>query len=129
MAETPKSMYWQKKGIKRVLTLQFEEGDDILKGIESAMRENGIHEVNIVEATGSIRSGLGNYLNGSQFLTKNFDNSKIKIAAGHFEIKGSIFGVLKIIPAALDAHVTVAKAKAVDGMEMKLSYYTYEDSP
>ena len=94
-------MYWQKKGIKRVLTLQFEEGDDILKGIESAMRENGIHEVNIVEATGSIRSGLGNYLNGSQFLTKNFDNSKIKIAAGHFEIKGSIFGVLKIIPADL----------------------------
>lgn len=128
MADAPKSMYWQKKGIKRILTLQFDEGDDILKGIESAMRENGIHEVNIVEATGSIRSGLGNYLNGSQYLTKSFNNSQIKIATGHFEFKGSLFGVLKIIPVDLDSHVTVAKAKAAAGMEMKLSYYTYEDS-
>ena len=109
------------------MTLQFEENDDILKGIEQAMHENHIHEVNVAEATGRIKNGLGNYVQGSSYLTKKFDHTEIKIATGHFEFKGSLFGVLKVIPMDLNEHVTIGKAKAAAGMEMKLQYYEYED--
>ena len=127
MAETPKSMFWQKKATKRIMTLQFDEDDDILKGIEESMRQNGIDDVKIVEGTGKIKTGLGNYVQGSSYLTKQFNNTEIKIATGHFELKRELFGVLKIIPVDLNEHVTIGKAKAAAGMEMKLQYYEYED--
>src|SRR3989338_8850833 len=120
MAETPKSMFWQKKATKRIMTLQFDEDDDILKGIEESMRQNGIDDVKIVEGTGKIKTGLGNYVQGSSYLTKQFNNTEIKIATGHFELKRELFGVLKIIPVDLNEHVTIGKAKAAAGMEMKL---------
>jgi hypothetical protein len=127
MANTPSSMYWQKKAKKKEMVLQFDDEDDILKGIETAMRENGLDETNVLEAKGKIKSGLGNYVQGSQYLTKQFDNTEIKIATGHFELKRELFGVLKIIPTDLNNHVTIGKAKAAQGLEMKLSYYEYEN--
>ncbi|MDD5163947.1 MAG: hypothetical protein PHD95_07135 [Candidatus ainarchaeum sp.] len=126
MANTPSSMYWQKKAKKREMVLQFDDDDDILKGIETAMRENGIDETNVIEAKGKIKSGLGNYVQGSSYMTKEFKNTEIKIATGHFELKRELFGVLKIIPTDLNSHVTIGKAKAEQGLEMKLSYYEYE---
>ena len=126
MADAPKSMYWQKKAIKRAMTLQFEEDDDILKGIEDSLRQYCIDEVKVLEGKGKIKSGLGNYVQGSSYMTKKFDNTEIKIATGHFELKRELFGVLKIIPTDLNEHVTIGKAKAAAGMELKLQYYEYE---
>jgi len=126
-AAIPSSMYWQKKALKKTMTLQFDEDDDILKGIESAMHENCIFKADVAEASGKIKSGLGNYVQGSQYMTKCFNDTEIKIATGHFELgKKGLFGVLKIIPKDLNSHVSIGKAKAKKGMEIKLWYYEFE---
>ena len=123
----PSSMYWQKKALKRTMTLQFDEDDDIIKGIETAMNENCIFRIDVASASGKIKNGLGNYVQGSQYMTKSFDNTEIKIATGHFELgKKGLFGVLKIIPKDLNNHVTIGKAKAKQGLEINLSYYEFE---
>lgn len=127
MAEL-ESMFWQKKAIERNIVLKFDEGDDVLKCLEQVMHEHKILKANVVEFTGHIKNGAGNYIQGSQFMTKNFDNTGIKKATGYFTInpKVGLFGVLKIIPADLDNHVTIAKAFAMPDLELKLQYYDYE---
>ncbi|MBU1930892.1 hypothetical protein KJ972_05325, partial [Candidatus Micrarchaeota archaeon] len=65
-------------------------------------------------------------LNGSQIMTKVFNDTAVKIAVGHFKVnkKGSL-SVLKIIPTDLNSHVTLSKAKAASDFEVKLSYYEF----
>lgn len=122
----PASMIWTKKASKQTLFLQFDEDDDILGGIASAMADHKIGEASLLECTGHIKSGIGNYLAGNQLLTKNFDNTEIKTAVGHFKRgKGGLFGILKIIPTDLDNHVTIARAKAGPDLQIKLSYYEF----
>ncbi|MBN1940628.1 MAG: hypothetical protein JW772_00435 [Candidatus Diapherotrites archaeon] len=121
------SMYWQKKARKARITIEFDEDDNILECVEKVMRENSVPEVNIEAAFGKIKSGLGNYLEGSKFLTKQFKEDEIKIACGNFKLtKTGLFGVLKIIPKNLDSHVTVAKATAKQGTKIILTYYDFE---
>ncbi len=120
------SMLWQKKAVKQFIRLQFEEDDEIIEGIEQTLRENGIGEAALVECKGHIKSGVGNYLQGSQLMTKNFDNTEVKIATGHFKVSGKgMLGILKFIPTDLDNHVTVARAKAAPDFEVRLSYYNW----
>lgn len=119
-------MYWQKKAQKQFLRLQFDENDDILEGIEAALREHGIGEAALVECKGHIKSGIGNYLQGSQLMTKNFDNTEIKVSTGHFKVsQKGMLGILKFIPTDLDSHVTIARAKAAPDFEVRLSYYEF----
>lgn len=120
------SMVWTKKANKQTMTLQFDEGDDILGGIESGMKEHGVGEASVMDCKGHIKSGIGNYLVGNSLQTKNFDNTLVQNFTGYFKCgKGGLFGVLKIIPNDLDSHVTVAKAKAASDFEVKLSYYEF----
>ena len=108
----PASTYWQKKASKQFLRLTFEEDDDILEGIESALREHNIGEAALVECKGKLKSGVGNYLQGSQLMSNYFNNTEIKIETGHFKVsKKGMLGILKFIPTDLDSHVTIAKAK------------------
>ncbi len=126
MTQAPESVIWTKNATKRTLHLVFDENDDVLKGLENAMIEHNIHEVSILEATGHLKSGLGNYILGSRLFSFNFDNHRIKVATGHFKrSKDGLFGVLKVIPTEGDSHVTIAKAFAGNDFELKLSYYEF----
>ncbi|MBS3061989.1 MAG: hypothetical protein J4215_05395 [Candidatus Diapherotrites archaeon] len=126
MTTSPESMLWTKNATKRILQLVFDENDDVLKCLETAMIEHNIHEVTIIEATGNIKSGIGNYLLGSRLFSYNFDNTRIKMTTGHFKrSKDGLFGVLKIIPQDDNNHVTIAKAIAGPDLELKVSYYEF----
>lgn len=108
------------------MVLQFDEGDDILGGIESSMKQHNVGEASLLDCKGHIKSGIGSYLVGNSLMTKNFDNTLVQNFTGHFKCgKGGLFGVLKIIPTDLDSHVTVAKGKAGADFEIKLSYYEF----
>jgi hypothetical protein len=120
-------MYWQKKAVKKTMKLQYEDDDDILGGLQSAMKQYNIDEAKILDCKGKIKSGLGNYMDGSQFLTKNFSNTEIKKGGGHFKLtKTGIFGVLRVIPNDnKNDLITIGKAKAANGFEIDISYYEY----
>ncbi|GEM_PF-3998909 len=108
------------------MRLIFDDNDDVMAGLLSAMTEHRINEASIQGANGILKAGLGNYMNGSRFMTKNFDHSLIKAGTGHFKrSKTDLFGVLKVIPEDIDSHVTVAKAIAAQDFEITLAYYEY----
>jgi len=120
------SMLWNKGAIPKVLNLEFELGDEILTSIEAVLKENGIGEAKVLEASGKIKEGSGTYLLGNSIRTKNFANTEVKAATGNFKMSSEgMFGILKIIPADLNSHVTIAKAKAAD-LKLKLSYFEFE---
>lgn len=120
------SMVWTQKATKQILHIQFDEEDEIMAGIEATMLQHGIGEAKLEECKGHIKSGLGNYLSGSQLMTWNFNNTEVKNAVGHFKVsKKASMSVLKIIPTTMENHVTLAKAKAAADFEVKLSYYDF----
>lgn len=122
----PDSMLWNKQAKKCTLTLQFEEGDDVLAGVESAMKEHNIGEASLLELTGNIKEGSGNFVRGHTYNTFEFRNTPVKIATGHFKRRSDgLFCVLKIVPANGIDHVTVSRAIAASDLVMKLSYYDF----
>ncbi len=119
-------MIWNKQAKKCTLTLQFDENDDVLAGVESSMKEHQIAEATLVELTGSVKGGSGNFMRGHTYNTFEFNGNRVKIATGHFKRRSDgLFCILKIIPEGSLDHVTVSKAVAGNDLVMKLSYYDF----
>ncbi|MDO8624819.1 MAG: hypothetical protein Q7R47_01955 [Candidatus Diapherotrites archaeon] len=125
-ANAQESMIWTKNATKRTLSLVFDEGDDVLAGLLSAMTEHRIADASIVEVNGKLKGGLGNYMMGSRLLSFNFSDTHVKTGTGHFKrSKDGLFGVLKVIPSDDNNMVTIAKGIAGQDFQIQLSYYEF----
>ncbi|VVB75663.1 Uncharacterised protein [uncultured archaeon] len=109
---------------KQVLTLEFDEGDDILSCIKQGMEQNKIRECDVVDADGALTTATVNAMEGSKFKKIEFSNLKIMRSSGHFKVGGGdLWGSLHVFTEGRKPiSGTVVKAKASQGFKLKLSF-------
>ena len=61
---------FNKKGMKKTIELFFDEDDNILEGVKSAMQEHNVSEVNVEEADGVLKELTVNYFERSSYQSK-----------------------------------------------------------
>ena len=69
---------------KKILTLVFDENDDIIDGIKKACSEVDAKEFKIVGGTGTIKSGRLNYYSNGLLKWRDFSNGKLSNVSGYF---------------------------------------------
>lgn len=109
---------------KKFLTLQFEEGDDVLSCIKQGMEENRVRECDVTDVEGVLTTATVNAMEGQKFKKIDFSNTKILRASGHFKIGGGdLWGALHIFTEGRKPiSGTVVRAKAGHGFTLKLSF-------
>jgi len=109
---------------KQYLTLEFEEGDDILSCIKQGMEQNSIRECDVVDVEGTLTTAAVNAMEGSRFKKIDFSNLKIMRASGHFKISAEdLWGALHVFTEGRKPiSGTVVTAKASQGFKLKLSF-------
>ncbi len=109
---------------KKYLTLEFEEGDDVLSCIKEGMGQNNVKECDVVDAEGSLTTATVNAMEGSRFKKIDFSNLKIMRSSGHFKISaGDLWGALHVFTEGRKPiSGTVVTAKASQGFKLKLSF-------
>ena len=115
---------FKKKGVKRELKLLFEDGDSILEGIKSGMREHGLDSVKIESMEGSVQEALINYFVGNSFKSSVVKDKKIMLSSGGFRLSyDELFGSMKIVTSEKPPlHGTLVRGKAKDGLTINLSF-------
>lgn len=109
---------------KKVLTLEFDEGDDVLAGIKSGLSQNEIREADVVDVDGVLTTATVNSMEGSKFKKIDFSNTKILRASGHFKLGGGdLWGMLHIFTEGRKPiSGTLVRGKASQGFVLKLSF-------
>ncbi len=123
------SEYFYMTAKKKVLSVEMDEGDDVIKSIEQAMRDNSIRESSVQSIEGVIKSGIMNTFNGNKYLAIVLDNTSILNASGNFQLgKEELFGGLNV-SAKLAKATTGRLASAVAGKGLKVSLLFYKEEP
>ena len=114
------------KSVEKTLNLAFDEGDDVISGIKSAIKQHGIKEASAINAEGQLKEATINYFNKSRFVSTEIRNGRIVSCSGRFmNLKDGVIG---------DMHVgfmlgmqmwdgTLVKAVAAKGFELTLKFY------
>jgi hypothetical protein len=115
---------FNKKGIKRNLTLILDEGDGILESIKQGMIQHGLNEVKIEGAEGKVKEVVINYFEHNQFKSSVLKDSNVMLASGSFKLSyGDLYGSMKIATSDKPPmHGTLVKGTAHDGFVIKLSF-------
>ncbi|MDO8627480.1 MAG: hypothetical protein Q7K42_03375 [Candidatus Diapherotrites archaeon] len=123
------SHLFQKRGEKRTLTLILDEGDSILECIKTGMKQQGLNEVTIEGMSGTIKEGIGSYMEGSRFMTKNFANDDVFNASGKYKLQvDQLWGNLHvIINVKSPLNVTLVKGKASQDLKIDMSFIEFID--
>jgi predicted DNA-binding protein with PD1-like motif len=123
---TMESSIYSGKSVEKDLSLEFEEGDDVLSGIRQAIQQHGIRECNAVKADGQLQHATIQYFNKSKFTSTELTNGRIISCSGRFmNLKEGIYG---------DLHVgfmlgmqmwdgTLTKAVAKKGFQITLRFH------
>lgn len=126
------SQFFTGKGVQKNLTLQLEEGDDILACMRAALAEHNIKEATVVEGNGTLKEGLINYFQGNKFKSKDLKNARIVKASGKFLNLGKEWQGDLHIGAMFGMQLlsgTLLKGKATEGLELKLKYVEMQAGP
>ncbi len=119
------------KSVEKTLNLAFDEGDDVLAGIRSAVRQHNIKEASAINAEGQLKEATINYFNKARFVSTDIRNGRIVSCSGRFmNLKDGVIG---------DMHVgfmlgmqmwdgTLVKAVAAKGFELTLKFYQTADA-
>ena len=109
---------------KQYLTLEFDEGDDILSCIKQGMNQNGIRECDVIDAQGALTTATVNAMEGPKFKKIEFSNLKILRTSGHFKITSDdLWGALHVFTEGRKPiSGTVVSAKASQGFKLKFSF-------
>lgn len=129
---TIESSIYSGKSVEKDLTLAFEEGDDVLSGIRTAIQQHGIRECSAVAADGQLQHATIQYFNKSKFTSTELTNGRIISCSGRFmNLKEGIYG---------DLHVgfmlgmqmwdgTLTKAIAKNGFQITLRFHQPVNAP
>ena len=109
---------------KQVLTLEFDEGDNVLAGIKQALIDNRIRETDVVDVSGFLGTFSINTFEGNKFKRIDLSNQEILRASGHFKMGGEdLWGSFNIFTSGRKPFSgTVISAKASQGFTLKLSF-------
>jgi len=109
---------------KQFLTLQFDEGDNIISCVKQGMEMNNISECDVVDVEGVISTATVNAMEGSKFKKIDFSNTRIMRASGHFKLGGGdLWGSLHVFTEGRKPiSGTVVKATAGQGFTLKLTF-------
>ena len=120
---------FNKKGVKRMLTLILDEGDGILESVKQAMVEHKVHEVTVESVEGRLKEAVINYFERNQFKSSALKGSEIMIASGNFKLSyGDLFGTMKIATNEKPPmHGTLVRGKASQGLTINLSFIEFID--
>lgn len=109
---------------KQFLTLEFDEGDDVISCIKQGMAQNGVRECDVVDVDGTLTTATVNNMEGNKFKKIDFSNTKILRASGHFKIGGGdLWGALHVFTEGRKPiSGTLVRATASAGFTLKLSF-------
>ena len=109
---------------KQILTLQFDEGDNVISCIKQGMEMNNIAECDVVDVDGVLTSATVNAMEGSKFKKIDFTNTKIMRSSGHFKLGGGdLWGSLHVFTEGRKPiSGTIVRAIAGQGFTIKLSF-------
>ncbi|MFA6268337.1 MAG: DUF296 domain-containing protein [archaeon] len=109
---------------KKNLTLEFDEGDNVISGIKQGLAMNNIREAEVVDVEGNLTTATVNAMEGSKFKKIDFSNMKILRASGNFKIGGDdLWGSLHVFTEGRKPiSGTVVKATAAQGFKLIFSF-------
>ena len=109
---------------KQMLTLSFDEGDNLLSCIKQGMEMNNVRECDVVDVDGGLTTASVQAMEGHRFKKIDFSNTKIMRASGHFKITaGDLWGSLHVFTEGRKPiSGTLLSAKASQGFTLKLSF-------
>jgi predicted DNA-binding protein with PD1-like motif len=109
---------------KQFLTLQLDEGDNVLSCIKQGMLQNNVRECDVVDVSGSLTTASVQAMEGHRFKKIDFSNTKILRASGHFKITGGdLWGSLHVFTEGRKPiSGTLLSGKASHGFELKFSF-------
>ena len=115
---------FNKKGVKKYLSLELEDGEGILESIKKGMEEHELKEVKVEKIEGAVEEILLNYFEKGTFKSSVLKDCKIIMASGNFKLSyGEIFGQTKIVTDDKPpVHGTLVRGKAKDGLKLSLSF-------
>jgi len=115
---------FNKKGVKKYLSLELEDGEGILESIKKGMEEHGLKEVKVEKIEGPVEEILINYFEKGAFKSSVLRDCNIMIASGNFKLSyGEIFGQTKVVTDAKPPmHGSLVRGKAKDGLKLSLSF-------
>ena len=111
------------------MTLILDENDSILESIKLGMKEHGVKEVTVEGMEGTLKEGIGSYMEGSRFMTKNFANDDVFNASGKYKLQvDQLWGNLHVIVNQKSPlNVTLVKGKSAQGLIVNLSFIEFVD--
>lgn len=81
---------------KKILTINFEENEDIYMCIKQVMIENNLKKVCVENCNGKLKSGTINYFSRNFFKKIDFVEKEIIKVSGEIKLKQELFGNIKI---------------------------------
>ena len=120
---------FNKKGIRKPLTLILEEGEGILESVKAGMQQHNLSEVTVEGAEGRVFDTLINFFERGNFKSTVLKDNNVMMASGNFKLSyGELFGSMKIITSDKPPiHGTVVRGKAHDGFTLKFSFLEMVD--
>jgi len=118
------SIVMKEKLQRKILTLVFDKGDDVVAGIKKAMQDREIQECRVEEVSGNLAEGVINTFEGSSYKKIDIKDKEVLRASGTFKFGGGdLWGNLHVFTSGRKPiSGTVTRAKAADGFELKLSF-------
>ena len=115
---------FNKKGVKKFLKLELEDGEGILESIKQGMKENNLKEVKIEKIEGPVEEILLNYFEKGTFKSNVIKDTNIMLASGNFKLSyGDLFGQTKVVTNNKPpVHGSLVRGKAKDGLKLSLSF-------
>ena len=88
---------FKKKGVRKTLTLELDDGDSILDCIKSALAEHNIKEANVESAEGTFKDGVINFFERNSYGTADLKGHQVMRVSGIFKLSyGDLYGTMKI---------------------------------
>ena len=121
--------FFNKRGVKRELTLLLDEGDDVLECVQAGMREHSLSEVTVTGIEGTLAEGIINYFLKNEFKSAVLKDKALLSASGSFKLTHEgLFGSMKVIAMGRPPlHGTLVKGKAGNDFTLKLSFVEFLD--
>ena len=115
---------FSKKGIKKYLNLELENGEGILESVKKGMEENDLKEVKVEKIEGPVEEILLNYFEKGNFKSSVVKDCTIMMASGNFKLSyGELFGQAKVVTNDKPpVHGSLVRGKAQDGLKISLSF-------
>jgi predicted DNA-binding protein with PD1-like motif len=109
---------------RKILTLIFDEGDDVVAGIRKTMQDKNIRECRVDDVSGVLAEAIINTFEGNCYKKLDLKNKEVLRASGTFKFTGGdLWGTLHVFTEGRKPiSGSVTSAKAAEGFTLKLSF-------